>query len=220
MSLIKRIAATVYAQVDQTVSQIENHDAVIQSAIKQIQRAASRTKVRLSRVKADGERLRRQLAELTTEQAHWAERAKRVAGNDRETALQCLSKRQTCRQQIGQLEIALQQHDELSQKLASEYDRVESHLRQIKDQRNLMRTRESAADAVRMLSALDCTGGIDIEDTLERWEIRITEAEMQTGQFDEPVKQDALDRRFLDEEQRDALDAELQQLMKEDERHG
>ena len=33
MSLFKRIAATVYAQLDDTVSRMENNDAVIQAAI-------------------------------------------------------------------------------------------------------------------------------------------------------------------------------------------
>lgn len=223
MSLFKRIAATVYAQVDQTVSQIENHDAVIQSAIKQTQRAAAQTKVRLSRVHADGERMRRQLSALQDDSRQWRDRAKRAATSDRETALKCLARGKRCDDQITQLQQSLHKHGELSKRLEAEFNRVDSQLRQINDQRNLMRTRESAADALRMLNALDSGAGIDIEDAMDRWEVRVTEAEMQFSPSDfgaHNTKSDELDQAFSQVEQREALAAELDQLMAEDSNHG
>lgn len=57
MNLISRFSATLMAGVDKTVSQIENHDAVIEASLKESQRAAAQARVRLQRVTRDGEAL-------------------------------------------------------------------------------------------------------------------------------------------------------------------
>ena len=217
MSWLKRITATVSAQVDQTVSQIENHDAVIAAAIKETQRSAAQTKVRLSRVRADGQRMRSKLDKLRVEQDRWTQRARKIATDNREHALQCVARRNACHRQIEHLEAGLRKHDDLSSRLANEFEQVQARLQTITDQRNLMRTRESAAEAVRMLSSIDGTAGIDIEEALDRWEVRVTEAEMSVGHFDDP---DQLDQQLSKAELREALDQELDQLIAEDDAHG
>lgn len=217
MSLFKRIAATVYAQLDDTVSRMENNDAVIQAAIQEAQRAAAKTKVRLAIVRAEGERMRERQRHLSEQENRWSERARRVAESDRDTALSCLAQRRACQTELQQLETSRKQHDALSQQLSQELQRIESKLQQINQQRTLMRTRESAADALNLMNTLEARGGIDIEQAFERWEVRVTEAEMRAGSH-AGLEGDTLDQRFQDAEQQATLNAELDELLNQEER--
>ena len=45
MSIFKRLTATFSSRVDQMVSQIENHDAVVEVAIKESRQATAKAKV-------------------------------------------------------------------------------------------------------------------------------------------------------------------------------
>lgn len=214
MSLFKRLSATLFSRVDQAVSQIENHDAVIDVSIRDARRAAAQAKVRLTRVRNDGQRLHAKLKTLREAEASWTERARASAENDEDTALECLRRRRVCQRQSADLEATLERHGELERRLASDVQDLESRVSDVSQQRNLMRTRQSAAEALCSINAIDSTTAIDIDDTFERWEIQITEAELATGQTD-PA--DALERQFLKAEDREALRAELHAITSEQE---
>ena len=77
-----------------------------------------------------------------------------------------------------------------------------------------MRTRQSAAEALKFTSALDRAPASDIEDIFERWEIQVTETELALGN-DDPV--DTLDRQFLADEERAELRAELSAMLTDNE---
>jgi phage shock protein A len=214
MSLIKRLSATLFSRVDQAVSQIENHDAVIDASIRDARRAAAQAKVRLARVRNDGQRLHAKLKALREAQTSWTDRARGCAENDEDTALECLCRRRDCQRQAADLESTLERHGELERRLAIEVQDLESRVSEISQQRNLMRTRQSAAEALRSINAVDSSKSIDIDDTFERWEIQITEAELATGQAD---PSDTLERQFLKAEDREALRAELRAITCEQE---
>ncbi len=214
MSLFKRLSATLFSHVDQAVSQIENHDAVIDASIRDARRAAAQAKVRLARVRNDGQRLHAKLKALRETEASWIERARASAENDEDTALECLRRRRECQRQAAELESTLERHGELERRLATETQDLENRVSEISQQRNLMRTRQSTAEALRSINAIDSSATIDIDDTFERWEIQITDAELAAGQAD---ASDTLERQFLKVEDRNALRAELRAITGEQE---
>ncbi len=214
MSLFKRLSATLFSRVDQAVSQIENHDAVIDASIRDARRAAAQAKVRLARVRNDGQRLHTKLKALREAEASWTERARTSAENDEDTALECLRRRRECQRQAAELDSTLERHAELERRLATEVQDLEGRISEISQQRNLMRTRQSAAEALRSINTIDSSKTIDIDDTFERWEIQITEAELATGQAD---ASDSLEKQFLKAEDREALRAELHAITCEQE---
>ena len=63
MSVFKRLSATLFSHVDRAVSEIENHDAIIEAAIRDQQRALAKAKVRLNRLRAEGRKLEKRLSE-------------------------------------------------------------------------------------------------------------------------------------------------------------
>ena len=50
MSLFQRITATVTSHVDRAVSRVENHDAIVEAALRDTRQAAVRARVRLRRL--------------------------------------------------------------------------------------------------------------------------------------------------------------------------
>lgn len=214
MSIFKRLTATFSSRVDHMVSQIENHDAVVEVAIKESRQATAKAKVRLARVQRDGGVLRSKISQLRNDEKMWASRARDIAIKDEERALQCLRRRKACRQQLEQLVQALNQHEALEQRLAKDIGAAERKLAEMSQQRNLMRTRQSAAEALNSIGDMDETVALDVADAFERWEIKVTEAELEVGTTDSV---DVLEREFLETEDKQALQAELQQLLAQEE---
>lgn len=209
MSILKRLSATMSARVDQVVSEIENHDAIIDSAVRDSQRALAKAKVRFNRLKADGRRLQERLAQLQTSEAQWTRRAQDKAEQDQQTALQCLQKRRKCRRQITAAEQALTDHRSAENRLAKELETMEERVRQIGRQRSLLRSRQSAAEAVRTFKAIEDCSCIDIDNTLEKWEVKVTEAELASGDLD---TDDSLEQQFIEAEELETLQEELNEL--------
>jgi phage shock protein A len=208
------LSATVFSSVDRVVSEIENHDAVVEASIHDHQRALAKARVRFNRLRADGERLAQRLEQLRKAEAQWARRAADQAKQDEQTALQCLQKRRDCRKQIADLEKSLAEHRDAESRLAGELQTMEEHINRIGQQRNLLRTRQSTAEAMRTFKAMEDWNHIDIDDTFEKWEVKVMEAEMASGGFENFEAVDDLEQQFLDAEAMEELKTELAELTK------
>jgi len=214
MSLIQRISATITSSVDRAVSRVENHDAIINAALRDTQRAAARSRVRLARVRKDGSALKARYRELQVASGRWRDRARAVASEDETKALECLRRRRECESQLASLEESIARHDELEQRISEQVMSIEERIKEIDEQRNVMRSRQSVADAMHVMNKLQGTAGVDIEDAFDRWEINLGETEILFG-CSSPS--DPLDTAFLEEEDKAELRAELAALLGDDE---
>lgn len=210
MNLFTRLSATLTGKLDDVVSQIENHDAVVAVALKDTRAAVAKAKVRLDRVRKDGETMRNRLAEAERMAKLWEDRAKDTAAKDEQKALACIARRNQCREQVTQTQAALARHEELEAKVSENVQRMEQRLRDITQQQNLMRSRQSTADAMRIINKIEGSTSNGIEDTFDRWETLITETEYSTGHISET---DTLDMSFVKEENTMQLQAELDALL-------
>lgn len=209
MSILKRLSATMFSRVDQVVSEIENHDAIIESAVRDNQRALAKARVRFNRLKADGQRLARRLADLQASEAQWTRRAQDKAEQDEQTALRCLQKRRECRRRIAGTEQTLAEHRKTEDRLAKELETMDERVKRIGQQRNLLRSRQSTAEAMRTFKAIEDCSYIDIDDTFEKWEVKVTEAELVSDGFDTT---DDLEQAFIEAEELEELQHELSEL--------
>ena len=217
MSVFKRLSATFSSRIDHLVGQIENHDAVVEAAIRDARQAVAKSKVRLSRLKADGIRLRRKRAELLQAESQWTQRAKDSATQDENRALECLRRRQDCQQQITELDKALGQHAQLEARLTQDIQQAEARVGEMAQQRNLMRTRQSAAEALNTIANIDDATANDVAAAFERWEVQVTEAELEAGNLDYG---DSLEQEYLDNEQREDLRKQLKALLNDTQEDG
>jgi phage shock protein A len=210
MSLFRRMTATLSTRVDRLVGELENHDAVVEAGIRETQRTYAKARVRHDRMSREGERLRRKLDLQRREATTWRERA--LSCEDEETALACLSRGKRAAGRVGSLEAALRRHLELETRLRDELETVRRRIEDLEHKRQLMRGREATAEATARIRRVEDDPALDLEDTFERWEIRVTEAELSSGTAD---SSDPLEARFSADEERAALAAELAALRRE-----
>lgn len=214
MSLFRRISTSISSTVDRAVSKVENHDAIINSALRDTQQAAARSRVRLARVRKDGESLRTRRGELQLAVTRWTDRAKKIAAEDEAKALECLRRRKDCELQLRNLEDSIEKHDELESRISEQVKKIETRVGEVAQQRNMMRSRQSVAEAMRTINNIEGVSYGEIEDTFDRWEINLGESEILMGAV---TTSDPLDSAFLAEEDTAELRAELDELLQTDE---
>jgi phage shock protein A len=213
MSLIRRISTSITSSVDRAVSKVENHDAIINAALRDTQQAAARSRVRLERVKKDGHNLKTRHANLKQAVGRWTERARKIAAEDEAKALECLRRRKDCETQLVNLEESIEKHDELEARIAEQVKKIEARIGEVAQQRNMMRSRQSVAEAMRTINNIEGVSYGEIEDTFDRWEINLGETEILMGAT---TNSDPLDSAFLAEEDTAELKAELEELLSAD----
>jgi len=207
---IRMWTAGLVSRVDGMVSRIENHEALAASAIRDVRRAAARATVQLRRVRADGARQRERLAELREEQRSWEERAVASASEQREKALECLRRSRRAGRQARELARRLEEHERVEKQLAADVARVEDRLGELEQQRNVLVTRESRAQALGSVRDTESPFGADVQEIFGRWETRVAEHEFEGGCLHEG---DAFAAEFEEREEEASLGAELDALL-------
>ena len=214
MSIFKRISATISSSIDQAVGEIENHDAVIQVSMEDVRKQVAEARVRLKRVRREAAELEGQVRESAEDVERWKHRARQSAENgDEERALICLRRSHACTAEAERRQQALHTYRETVQALERDIRDSESRLTDLSQRHSLMKARESAGKA-RQATAPACNPDLrELEDTFDRWEVRLAAVSPAEA---EPDAADALEREFLDAEEKQALAAELAELMNEE----
>ena len=99
MKKIRRWTSSIASSFDWLVSQVENHDSLVRSAIEEVTEAGAKAKSQLKRVRSDGKKLVARLRQVELEIQQWQDRALKSAQEDEEKALECLrrkSRAQSC----------------------------------------------------------------------------------------------------------------------------
>lgn len=208
MKFFTRITTTL----ERAVSQLENHDAVVEVAIKDTRTAIAKSRTRLARVQKDGDQLRQKLIDLTEQEKRWKTRAIEIAKSDEDKALACMGRYKHCQAQLTDTTNALTQHEQMEQQLRQNLLHIEQKLENLIQQRNHMRSRHSTADAMRIINSVEDNSVHHLEDTFERWETQIMEAEYKAGTN---TSLDPLDDEFIATETTQELRLELDALLEE-----
>ena len=210
MNHIKRWTVSVTSWVDGVLAQIENHEASVTTAIGRVRQSAARAKVQLKRVERDQRALRDALQAEEDAVEAWRRRAKDVA--EEATALECVRRLKSSERRVRALRQRLLEHERAHKDLSEGTRMLSSRLSELIERRNLMRTRQSRAEATHGLAS--ATGPIgDLEDVFERWETRVAEVEI-ASECELPI--DSFEADFEEREQDAELLVELEALRREE----
>ncbi|HEY7773935.1 MAG TPA: hypothetical protein VIC26_12200 [Marinagarivorans sp.] len=212
MSFFKRIQATLTGGLDQAISQLENQDAVVDAILKEARQAVAKAKVRLARVQRDEQLMAREQAELEAAILTWTERAKRTGQTDEAKAIECLRQRRLCVERKDALVARLEQHRRVGKSLAADVALAEARVKEMLNKQHLMRTRESAADAMRGIGSVERNMDDELSATFERWEIKVSETELLGGSYVHSTEVEAFEQAFISQEEELALRQELAEL--------
>jgi phage shock protein A len=208
MTRWKRWSSGFVASIDSVISQVENHEAQVASALRELERGVLRSKVQLTRVERDGAALRHSLGQEREAAARWRERAQRE--EDEKRALECLRRSKRSETRGLELDRQVVEHERVEQQLASDIRTLEQRVVELRQQRNTMRTRQSRAEAMTIVHGQGELGGSEITEIFERWELRVSENEVMGGCVRVPV--DTLDEELTSAEEEASLRLELRAL--------
>jgi phage shock protein A len=211
MARIKRWTHGFVASIDSMIVQVENHEALATGALRELEQGIARSKVQLTRVERDGSALVQALAEEREAAARWRDRARREENEAR--ALECLRRHKRAEARTRELSRGQAEHDRVEQQLKRDVQTLERRLRDLRQQRNTMRTRQSRAEAFSVAQRAGDVEHGELGQIFERWESRVAETEVASGCLIASV--DGFDEEFLDAEEKASLELELQAL-KED----
>jgi phage shock protein A len=210
MSIFKRLSATVVSGIDRVVGEIENNDAVIQATLTELRRKVAAAKVRLAHVHRQEANLNQQIQKRHEDEQLWGERAVEAARTDEARALECVRRRQQCRRQAQKLEQGQQHYQLTAEKLARGVEEGEERLAEMGQKHTLMRARQSTAEALYAANQAGDDSLHQMEDSFDRWEVKILQEEMAVNSGD---MLDPLDREFSNSKNEQALRDELAALM-------
>ena len=214
MNSLRRLTASIFSSFEGVIGQLENHEALVTTAIREAEHAAGRARAQLGRVQKDGVAMRKRVEELREQASVWEERAKRIAAQDQSKALECVRRRQRYLAEASKTEEQAIGHVKLERQLNADLGVVQEKLNALRQQRNIMRTRESRAEALRVVNTVESSTIGEIDDIFDRWEARISACEQHVessaaGDFDE------LNHEFSSKEEEVQLQEVLANLLSE-----
>jgi phage shock protein A len=195
------------------VARIENHDELVRCSIQELQSSMARAQVRLSSVRRDGASMRNRLAAGREAEAQWKDRA-RASMDEEERALECLRRSKRAARLVTELEERITEHDRVESRLVKDIRALQEGLRDLKEQRNMMRARQTRAEAMGAVRDNEGMMSGEVREILDRWEIQIKEREFNGDCAFDPG--DELEETFCAEEERAALRIELDELRRSD----
>jgi phage shock protein A len=208
MRMLKRWVSCVATNFDWVLAQVENHEALVDSAIREMQAAGGKARVQLARVKRDGEAMRQRLVQYKEQEQAWTERAIRLGVGEQEKAIECLRRKRALELEIASLEKQSQEHSRLETQLTADLKHLSSRIEELKRKKNTMTARQYRAEAIRAGQTEDIALISELGDIFERWEGRLAEAETINL-----APEDSLEAELRSEEQQAQLKAELAELL-------
>jgi phage shock protein A len=206
---MKRWTMSMTSWVDGVLAQVENHEAAVSSAIGRVRQSTARARVQLKRVERDQQALRDTLLEEEEAIDAWRRRAK--SAQDENVALECLRRHKASERRVLRLRQRLGEHERCHKELSDGIRVLNGRLCELTERKNLMRTRQSRAEAAHGMAST--TGPIgDLEDVFERWETRVGEIEI-ASECAEPI--DAFEAELEAVEESAELRLELEALRAE-----
>ena len=214
MNIFKRVVTTIHSGVDRTVACMENHEAIVDAALRESREALVRAKTRLAKLEKDGQRQHNRVTELTSEIDLWAERAVACADRDRQKALACLQRKKLREKALVTAREQSNEHDKIITRVRGSIDESANRVEALQQQRNHMRSREAAAQAGSIVYTLDGRMGNDVESAIERWEVKVGQSEIVNDSYHSTeLSSDDLAEQFNTAEENLRLEAELDALI-------
>jgi phage shock protein A len=215
MKVFKKLAISIQAGAEELVGRLENHEAVAQSMIADMERAVARAKVQFTRIQADRQHTGNRIGELRDQEKQWIDRAKRVSSQDEARALECIRRLKQVRDDIERVTNDEHELTESEHKLKQNLESLERTFGDLRRKKNSLSCRQSCVDAIRTANILGDNPTSDIEETFSRWKCDVMTKEILSERHIEAS--DSLQEDFEKQEENEKLKELLYNIISETE---
>ena len=209
---IKRLIISVWSRLDQSLSTIENHDAVAKAVITDIKQNRAKAIVRFKKLEEDHKKLKARIEANKTNIELWTQRAKETASSNEQKALECLRRKRSLQAACTKLEEQYQEQGALITRIEEDIREIDAKVEELEQKRSIFRTRAASAEAHKNISSLSDSFGRDVDDIFCAWDEKLS---LHEAQGNSVLKaEDALSNEFTAQEELLSLQAELSNLTK------
>lgn len=211
MSILKRLSTTLISRIDRVVTEIENHDAVIQAALNEMNNKMAKAKIALNQACRERNSIK---AELETQQSNvhrWQERAIICAKTDESKALECLRRSHKSRDRAAVLQKSLDEYTRSIEKMTSNIQLSAQRLNEMKQRLTLMRAKQATSKTDATVHSNCGDAESIVEDTFNRWEMHLNHDDIPLDCTTDDM--DELEHEFITQEQQNDLRSELTALL-------
>jgi phage shock protein A len=206
MNLMRRWAANISGSWEWVLSQIENHEAVVAAALREMSQAQTTAHTQLDRVRREGETMKKRQAELTNMEVLLTERAITVAGSDQQLALDCLRQKKQITAELAALDSEISSQAQLESQLSSDLQGIEQRITELTRKKDLYSARQYRTEAAYTAKPNDLSMVNELDEIFDRWESKL-------GAFDAHKPQSRTADFEFDAAEQQLLQAELEQLL-------
>lgn len=203
MSVLRRWTSQISASFEWLLDQVENHQALVVSAIKEMQEGLAKAQLQLKRVQRDGEELNAHYEQAVRDVELWKERALRFRETQRDKALECVQRHKNAERERDAYAKQIKDHDNLVKQLTNDLKVIKERISGLKQRKNEYAARQTRADAVRVMQREDLDTFREIDDVFFRWESKFSQFEISSTPVDD------LEDELLKEETKIELEALL-----------
>lgn len=210
MSHFKRITATLSAQLNAFLDEVENHEAVAETVLTDLRAKIGEAKYHLRRLQLSSKGLEEKAQHLASEENKWKERALRLNDSESDKALECIRRLQDCETQRQSL---LKQRNEVESmilKLGHDIRQLDRRYEELNQKRSSLASRSACAEATQIVNEGVHYSTNPMAGVFDRWEKKITRHEV-FGDRD-LADFDSLTQTFVAEEEKEALKIRLEEL--------
>ncbi len=212
MNTFKRIIVSMKSCIDHVADDFENHEALADEAIKEVQDLISKTRWHLHRVQKMAEQHHKNQQEQQEQADLWTERAIRVNNEAPQKALQCVKRHREAQQQAKIVSQHYQQCLAQQEKVQNDLTHLQNTLQELKNKKTLFAARHNRTGIQNQLGTTGLDILTEVNGVFERWESRLASQEIDVPDM---ALQDELATEFAKEEDEKELQQLLQTLVKQ-----
>lgn len=213
MNSFKRLFVSIKSQIDHVADEFENHEALAETAIHDLQEIARKTRLHLHRVDKMTEQYQKQLHEQQEQARLWSERALKVKRQDEPKALQCVRRLRQAQRQSHALEQQIQEAKTQAAKIRDDLSAIQEQLLALKNKKEILAARQNRANIQDVLLDRQANPLRDAQSIFDRWEGSVVSSEFD---LPETIDSDIFAEQFEQEEDERALKMMLDELEKTD----
>ncbi|MCB0319669.1 MAG: PspA/IM30 family protein [Bdellovibrionales bacterium] len=207
MALLKRWTSSVSASFEWLLSQVENHEALVEGAIREMQAASAKARIQLGKVQRDRKAMEERLQEAEKGISLWAERAKKLAETERERAIECLKRKRISEREVEVTRTQLKGHEDLEHQMREDLKKIDLRIQELRQKKHAYLARQFRNQANSACHSDNIGLVAEIDEIFDRWELRIADNEVSP----DPV--DTFEQEFESAELRAEFEQELSVLM-------
>ena len=197
MNSLKRIFFSLKAQLDDVADDFENHEAVAEVAIKELQGYQGKTRIHQHRLQEMIQQFESKLAELENEAETWSARALKLKVHDEQKALECVKRLLQVQKQIKAIVPELTKAKEQQAQCHKDLAEIQAQLHSLHTQKEVLSARQNRIQLQTSLRTDQVNPAIGAQAIFKRWEQSVIGAEL-TGPIP-PIKDSFADE-FVQEE--------------------